>query len=174
MKHTLMLFLIVVISSCSPIYVNYDYEKGIDFKKYITYNYYSDLETGLSELDTNRLLNVLDFQMQANGYSLSETPDFYVNILSSQYETANRSSVGVGVVGGGGNVGGGISIGLPIGQPKITREIVFEFIDEDGIGLFWQAVSESGFNPNSSPEKREMRLNKIVNKVLLGFPPEKN
>ena len=53
-----MLFLIVVISSCSPIYVNYDYEKGIDFKKYITYNYYSDLETGLSELDTKRLLNL--------------------------------------------------------------------------------------------------------------------
>ena len=173
MKHILMLLLIVVISSCSPIYVNYDYEKGIDFKKYITYNYYSDLETGLSELDTNRLLKVLDFQMQANGYSLSETPDFYVNIVSSQYETANRSSVGVGVGGGGGNVGGGISIGLPIGQPKMTREIVFEFIDEDGIGLFWQAVSESGFNPNSSPEKREMRLSKIVNKVLLGFPPEK-
>jgi hypothetical protein len=174
MKHILVLLLIVVISSCSPIYVNYDYEKGIDFKKYVAYNYYADLETGLSELDTNRLLNVLDFQMQANGYSLSETPDFYVNIVSSQYETANRSSVGVGVGGGGGNVGGGISIGLPIGQPKMTREIVFEFIDEGGIGLFWQAVSESGFNPNSSPEKREMRLNKIVNKVLLGFPPEKN
>lgn len=174
MKKVLALFLIIVISSCAPIYVNYDYEKSIDFKKYITYNYYSDLETGLSELDANRLLNVLDLQMQAKGYSLSETPDFYVNIVSSQYEAVNRNTVGVGVGGGGSNVGGGISIGLPIGQSKMTREIVFEFIDEDGIGLFWQAVSESGFNPDSSPEKRESRLNKIVNKVLLGYPPDNN
>lgn len=174
MKKILVLFLIVTISSCAPIYVNYDYERGADFNKYKTYNYYSDLETGLSELDTKRLLNVFDEQMQTKGFSLSETPDFYVNIVSSQYEAANRNAVGVGVGGGGRNVGGGISIGLPIGQPKMNREIVFEFIDENGIGLFWQAVSESGFNPNASPEKRELRLIKIVTKVLLGFPPEKN
>lgn len=171
MKKVLILFLIVFISSCAPIYVNYDYEKSTDFNKYKTYNYYSDIETGLSELDTNRLLNVLDVQMQAKGFLLSESPDFYVNIISSEYENANRSTVGVGVGGGGRNAGGGVSIGLPIGQSKMNREIVFEFIDEDGIGLFWQAVSESGFSQNASPEKREMRLSKIVNKVLLGFPP---
>lgn len=174
MKKVLVLFLMVVMSSCAPIYVNYDYERGADFNKYKAYNYYSDLETGLSELDTKRLLNMLDSQMRAKGFILSESPDFYVNVVSSEYENANRNTVGVGVGGGGRNAGGGISIGLPIGQPKMNREIVFEFIDEDGIGLFWQAVSESGFNQNASPEKREMRLSKIVAKVLLGFPPEKN
>ena len=174
MKKLLVLSLIIITASCAPIYVNYDYEKGTNFNDYKTYNYYTDLETGLSELDTKRLLDVLDNQMQAKGFVISETPDFFVNVVSSEYEANNRNTVGVGVGGGGRNVGGGISIGLPIGQPKINREIVFEFIDEDGIGLFWQAVSESGFNQNASPEKRELRLNKIVTKVLSGFPPEKN
>ena len=174
MKKVLVLFLIVVISSCAPIYVNYDYERGTDFKKHKTYNYYSDLETGLSELDTKRLLNVLDAQMQLKGFSISETPDFYVNVVSSQYEANNRNRVGVGVGGGGRgrNVGGGISIGLPIGQPKMNREIIFEFIDEDGIGLFWQAVSESGFNPKESPLQRETRFKAIVEKVLSKYPPK--
>ena len=174
MKKLIVLFLIIITASCAPIYVNYDYEKGTNFNDYKTYNYYTDLETGLSELDSKRLLDVLDNQMQKKGFVISETPDFFVNVVSSEYEANNRNTVGVGVGGGGRNVGGGISIGLPIGQPKMNREIVFEFIDEDGIGLFWQAVSESGFNQNASPEKRELRLNKIVTKVLSGFPPEKN
>lgn len=172
MKKLLVLCLIIITASCAPIYVNYDYEKGTNFNDYKTYNYYTDLETGLSELDTKRLLDVLDNQMQAKGFIISETPDFFVNVVSSEYEANNRNTVGVGVGGGGRNVGGGISIGLPIGQPKMNREIVFEFIDEDGIGLFWQAVSESGFNPNASPEKREAKLNNIVAKVLAGYPPK--
>jgi len=172
MKKLFVLFLIIVFASCAPIYVNYDYERGTDFTTYKTYNYYSDLETGLSELDTKRLLNVLDAQMQAKGFLLSETPDFYVNVVSSEYENNNRNTVGVGVGGGGRNVGGGISIGLPIGEPKMNRVILFEFIDEDGIGLFWQAESESGFNPNASPEQKEARFKAIVEKVIKGFPPK--
>jgi hypothetical protein len=173
MKKIVPLLLILMVTSCAPIYVNYDYEKGTDFKKYKTYNYYSDLETGLNELDTKRLLSVMDAQMQAKGLTLSETPDFYVNVVSSEYENNNRNTVGVGVGGGGRNVGGGISIGLPVGQPKMNRTILFEFIDEDGIGLFWQAESESGFNPNASPEKREAQFNAIFEKVLKGYPPTK-
>jgi hypothetical protein len=153
--------------------VNYDFERGTDFNTYKTYNYYSDLETGMSELDTKRLLSVMDAQMQAKGLTLSESPDFYVNVVSSEYENNNRNTVGVGVGGGGRNAGGGISIGLPIGQPKMNRTILFEFIDEDGIGLFWQAESESGFNPNASPEKREAQFKAIVEKVLKGYPPKK-
>ena len=172
MKKLVPLVLIFIVASCAPIYVDYDYERGTDFNTYKTYNYYSDLETGLNELDTKRLLNALDSQMQAKGFSLSETPDFYVNIVSSEYENNNRNTVGVGVGGGGRNVGGGISIGLPVGQPKMNRVILFEFIDEKGIGLFWQAESESGFNPNASPEKREAQFNAIVEKVLKGFPPK--
>jgi len=159
-------------TSCAPIYVNYDFERGTDFNTYKTYNYYSDLETGMSELDTKRLLSVMDAQMQAKGLTLSESPDFFVNVVSSEYENNNRNTVGVGVGGGGRNVGGGISIDLPVGQPKMNRTILFEFIDEDGIGLFWQAESESGFNPRASAEKREAQFKAIVEKVLKGYPPK--
>ncbi len=165
--------LLLLVVSCAPIYVNYDYEKRTDFSKYTTYNYYSDLNTGLSELDTKRLLNALDVSLQNKGLSLSENPDFFIDIRSTEFQEANRSSVGVGVGGGGRNVGGGISIGVPIGQANINRQIVFEFVDENGIGLFWQAVSESSFNPNAQPEKREQRLQAIVEKVVSKYPPEK-
>ncbi|WP_223549441.1 DUF4136 domain-containing protein [Aestuariivivens sp. NBU2969] len=167
------LVLLLCVVSCAPIYVNYDFEKDTNFSKYKTYNYYSDMQTGLSELDTKRLLDALDLQMKAHGFSLSETPDFFIDIKSNEFQQAQRSTVGVGLGGGGRNVGGGISIGLPVGQANINRQITFDFVDEkNNKGLFWQAVSESSFNPNVSPEKREVHLNSIVKKVLSKYPPK--
>lgn len=172
MKLFSILILLLLVASCAPIRVNYDYDRQSDFSKYKTYNYYSDLETGLSPLDTKRLLDVMDVKLQSMGLSLAETPDFFINIQSSEYENSQRNTVGVGVGGSGRNVGGGISIGLPIGQANMNRQIIIDFIDENGKGLFWQAVSESNYNPNAQPEKREERLRAIVEKVFSGYPPK--
>ncbi len=174
MKFIRTYLLVFLVVSCAPIYVNYDYEKQTDFSKYKTYNYYSDINTGLSELDSNRLLDALDEALLLKGLTLSDNPDFYIDITSSEFQNNQRNTVGVGVGGGGRNVGGGISIGLPIGQPKLNRQIIFDFHDEKGIGLFWQAISESGYNPNAGPEQREARIKTIVQKVLKGFPPKNN
>lgn len=167
-KYLLLLFLVV---SCAPIYVNYDYERQLDFSKYKTYNYYSDLETGLGDLETKRLLDILDEAMTLKGLTLSETPDFYIDITSSEFTKQQRNTVAVGVGGSRRNVGGGISIGFPVGQTNLNRQIVFDFHDENSIGLFWQAVSESSYNPNATPEQREIKLKAIIDKVLKGFPP---
>ena len=129
----------------------------------------------MNELDSKRFIDALDSKLQAKGLTLSQAPDFFINIQSSEYQEAQQSSsVGVGVGGGGGNVGGGISVGIPIGQSNINRRIAIDFIDENGNGLFWQAISDSGFNPKSSPEKREANLIAIAEKILLQYPPEQN
>jgi len=172
MKTIKILIFTFLITSCAPIYLTTDFEKGTDFSKYKTYNYYSDMETGLSALDAKRLLDVLDAQLQLQGLSISENPDFFINIQSKEYPAQQNSTVGVGVGGTGRNIGGGVSIGIPVGTAKVTREIIFDFIDENGIGLFWQATSESTYNPNASPEKREASLQALVEKVFKKYPPQ--
>lgn len=171
MKYAVFLLLLAMVS-CAPIKVAYDFDETVTFSQYRSYNYYSNSESGLSELDNKRLLQLLDETLQQRGFSLSDTPDFYIAIQSSIYQTPNRSSVGIGIGSSGRNVGGGISIGVPVGEANVTRTIQFDFVDEDGSGLFWQAVSESAFNPNDSPEKRTAKLRAIVEKVLEGFPPK--
>ncbi len=173
MKSVSIILLLAFITACSPVRVNYDYDKTTNFDTYKTYNYYTPLNTGLSDLDKKRLLDALDATMQSRGYTLSDTPDFLINIQSSEYQEAARNNVGVGVGGGGGNIGGGISIGIPMGQNNINRQIIFDFIDDNKSGLFWQAVSESSYNPKANPEKREEQLNAIVQKVLSKYPPER-
>lgn len=173
MRVFIVLFLAILVVSCAPIRVNYDFEKGTDFTKYKTYSYYGYMKTGLSELDTKRFLDAFDAKMAAKGFSFSETPDFLVDIKSSEFQQVQRNTVGVGLGGGGRNMGGGISIGLPIGQANVNRQIIIDFVDENGKGLFWQAVTETSLNPNASPEKREQLFNAIAEKVLIQYPPKR-
>jgi hypothetical protein len=162
----------MLIVSCAPVYVNFDYEKTTDFNTFKTYNFYPDMQSGLSELDTKRLLDILESQLQSRGFAISHHPDFLINIQSIEWQNDQRSNVGVGLGGGGGNIGGGISIGIPVGQANINRQIIFDFIDDGTSQLYWQAVSESSFSPNATPERREAQFQKIVDKILAGYPPK--
>ena len=172
MKLTSIILIAFFLCSCAPIRVTYDFEKGTDFSKYKTYNYYSDMKTGLSELDTKRFLESLDAKLETLGITFSETPDFYIDIKSNEYKSPQRNTVGVGLGTGGRNVGGGISIGLPIGQANVNRQIIIDFVDENGKGLFWEALSESIYTPNASPQNRSEQLNAIVEKILSQYPPK--
>lgn len=174
MKRILLLFSVLILSSCSSIRVTFDYEKSVNFDAYKSYNYYSDMKSGMSELDTKRLINALDVGLKAKGYRVSDNPDFYIDIGSSEYRQQSGNNMVVGAGTGGGNVGGGISLGIPLGQSKMGRQITIEFVDENSIGLFWQAISDSNYNPNASPEKREAQFTAIVAKILEGFPPDEN
>lgn len=152
--------------------VNYDYDSQTDFSKYKTYNYFTDMESGLSELDLKRLISALDKEMVLKGYTLAEDADFYIDIQSQEVTFNNGNNVGVGVGGTGRNVGGGVSIGFPINSNKRNREIVIDFVDKDRTKLFWQAVSESSFNPKAKPEKREADFAVLVAKILSKYPPK--
>lgn len=174
MKQLLSIIALFLVTSCAPIYVSYDYDKAVDLSKYKTYQYFGDMDTGLSQLDTKRLLDVLDKKLEANGFVISETPDFLIDISTTEFRNQQRETVGVGVGGGSGNVGGGISIGLPIGQSNATKQIIFDFVDASNKQLFWQANSEASFNPRAEPIKREERFTAIVDKVFKKYPTFSN
>ncbi|MCX7550735.1 DUF4136 domain-containing protein [Xanthomarina sp. F2636L] len=173
MKKLASIFFLFLCLSCG-VTVNYDYEKNTDFTKYKSYSYFSNMDTGLSELDAKRLFKILDNTMSLKGFTLSEDSDFIINIESSTYqENRSNSSVGVGVGGGGGNVGGGISVGIPLGQANMSRQIKFDFVDAKTNQLFWQAITSETDVSRDYPEEREEKFQQIVTKALDGFPPKK-
>ena len=172
MKDLGFLILLMLLVSCGGVKVNYDYDKSTDFSNYTSYNYFSDMNSGLSQLDEKRLLRVLDSTLQSKGFLLTEEPDFYINIISSEYRNAPNNSVGVGIGGTGRNVGGGVSVGLPLGNTGIQRRIQFDFVDAQKDALFWKASTESGYRENASPSVREDRIRALVHKVFDKFPPQ--
>lgn len=171
MRSILIIWIVLCTISCSTVRVNYDFDNSVNFTNYNTYNYYPEMQTGLSDLDSRRLFNAIDSTMQMRGILLSEEPDFYINIQSNSFVTPSNSNVGVGIGGTSGNVGGGVSVGLPLGGSNLEREIIFDLVDSQKDALFWQAISLSNFDENSSPSAREKKLQEIVAKVFSRYPP---
>lgn len=166
------LILLLLLVGCAPVRVHFDYDPGVVFGNYSSYNFATDLNTGLSELDENRLLLAVGSVLQSKGYRLSEDPDLVLNIYSHLYEDPRQSTVGIGMGGTGGNVGGGVSVGLPVNSGQLQREIIFEMGDARQGRPLWQAISEDRFSEGASPEKREERFLKIATQVFAGFPPK--
>ena len=171
MKNLKFLLILFLVTSCGSA-VYYDYEKSTEFNNYKSYNYFDEMKTGLSELDTKRLMRAMDAKLSTMGLTKSETPDFYIDILSQDIQSRNNSNVGIGVGGGGGRGFGGVSVGIPVGQNKQSREIIIEFVDDTKTGMFWQAISESKYSANATPEKREEQFVTIVEKVFSNYPPK--
>ncbi len=173
MKKFSLIFVCFLVFSCNAPQAVYDYDQKINFNHYSTYGLFPDFHSGLSQLDERRLIEVLDNEMQKEGFSISENPDFYVNVYTQEYEEESRNNLGIGVGGTGRNMGIGISGGIPIGGNITFLRLTFDFIDAREDSLIWQAVVDSKFNKDAQPEQRRAQFEKIVRKALEGYPPEK-
>lgn len=162
----------LLISSCNSPRAVYDYDQQAEFSQYNTYNIFPEFNSGLSQLDERRLLSSLENALQEENLSEAANPDLYLNVYTEEFREPSRNSLGVGVGGGGGNVGVGVSGGIPIGGPETYLKLTFDLIDARNDALVWQAVVESPFDLNASPEKRQKRFDKIVQKALEGYPPK--
>ncbi len=172
MKYVGLLLVALLLVSCGAIRVNYDYEKNTDFSAYTTYGYFTDIETGLSQLDERRFMNAMDATLQSKGLLFSEEPDMLINIQSMVLRGQANSAVGVGLGGGGGAVGGGISVGIPVGGPKLSRELTIDLVDAKKDLLIWQAVSESPFREDDTPEVKEKKIQELLVKIFDKYPPK--
>lgn len=173
MKTLKYVWAFLLISACNAPQVAYDYDNQINFEEYKTYSLFPDFQSGLSQLDQSRLIESLKAQMAEKGFSMAESPSIYVNVYTEPYQQDNRNRVGIGIGGGGGNVGVGVSGGIPLGQMDSYLRLTFDFIDVSNDALIWQAVVDSPFNRDASPEKRQQQFDKIVAKALEGYPPKK-
>lgn len=174
MKIFRILFLFVFVASCNTPRAVYDYDQDVNFNQYSTYALFPEFQSGLSQLDERRLLKSLDNALQQKGFeNKKEEPGLYVNVYTEEFMQRNNSNLGVGVGGGGRNVGVGVSGGIPLGGPEHNLRLTFDFIDAEKDSLVWQAVVETSFDPNASPEARQAVFDRVVQKALEGYPPNK-
>ncbi|MCM4157495.1 DUF4136 domain-containing protein [Gramella sp. AN32] len=162
-----------LVASCNSPKAVFDYDETVNFSQYKTYQIFPDFQSGLSQLDEARLLESLKEKMGEEGFTQGENANVYVNVYTEEYEQDNRSRLGIGLGGGGGNVGVGVSGGVPVGTMDNYYKLTFDFIDVEKDALVWQAVVESPFNLNATPEKRKAQFDAIVEKALAGYPPKK-
>ena len=171
MKLLSILVLTIFLASCGAT-VAVDYDQQTDFSKYKTYSYFPTIDSGLNELDDNRIMQITDSLLQQRGFVKSETPQLYINFFARESISSSRNTIGIGIGGGGGNVGVGVSGGIPIGGNVINQQLTMDFIDVEKDDLVWQAVAEGEMKERSTPQQKEAYYISVIQKILAKYPPK--
>ena len=172
----LSLVTLLTLASCgSMISVNSDYDKKVDFSAYKTYAYY---KTGIdkveiSDLDKRRILNAIDQQMLAKGFTKSDTPDLLINLFTKSREQVNVNQFNAGWGYGWGwgwnpsRMGGR--------QTTVTTStegtLYIDFIDAKKKEMIWQGEGTGVLTKNTN--RKEERINEFVSQILSQYPPTK-
>ncbi|SRX74397.1 DUF4136 domain-containing protein [Aequorivita antarctica] len=172
MKSLPFFILSIFLVSCGAT-VAVDYDKQVDFSKYTTYNYFPTIDSGLNELDDNRIIQITDSLLQQRGFVQSETPQLYINFYARESISSSRNTIGIGIGSGGGNVGVGVSGGIPIGGNVLNQQLTMDFIDTEKDDLVWQAVAEGEMKERTTPQQKEAYYFSVLQKILAKYPPKK-
>ncbi|WP_396181157.1 DUF4136 domain-containing protein [Flavobacterium sp.] len=160
-----------ILTSCSSVYVNTDYDKKANFENYKTYAYnkISVDKLEISDLDKKRILYALDAAMPVKGFSKSENPDVLINIFTKERERVNvYNNMGWGP-GWGWGMGWGMGMGFT--QTTTTPEgtLYIDIVDAKTKELVWQGIGTGYLTTNF--EKKDERIAEFVSKILEQYPP---
>ncbi|WP_293873792.1 DUF4136 domain-containing protein [Flavobacterium sp.] len=171
----LPLLLLVVLSSCSSIKVNSDYDKKIDFAQYKTFAFYKNGidKVEISDLDKKRILRSIDEVMTAKGFTKNETPDLLVNIFTKEREQVDVSRFNSGWGYGWGYgwnpyMWGGNNTSIS----RYTEGTLYiDLIDAKKKELIWQGEGEGVLTKDTN--KKDEKIKEFVSKILEQYPPQK-
>ena len=92
-KITILLMLAVALglSSCASIYVATDYDRQADFSAMKSFAFFKEGidKVQISDLDKKRILRAIEQNLTTKGLTLSENPDFLVNIFTRDRENVD-------------------------------------------------------------------------------------
>lgn len=167
----LPVLILFVLTSCSTVKVVSDYDKNANFGSYNSFAFYKPGidKAKISDLDKKRILRFIDAGLATKGMTKSETPDLLVSFFTKERERVDVYNDYYGYGWGwnpywyGGYYGNTVS--------STTEGTLFiDFIDAKTNELVWQGMGTANLI-NSSMEKKEARIQEIVNQILAQYPP---
>ena len=160
-----------ILTSCSSVHVNTDYDKKANFESYKTYAYSKSSidKLEISDLDKKRILYAIDAAMPTKGFSKSENPDILINIFTKERERVDvYNNMGWGY---GFGWGWGPNWGMGFSRTTTTPEgtLYIDIVDAKTKELVWQGIGTGYLTTNF--EKKDERIAEFVAKILEKYPP---
>ncbi|NRD19429.1 DUF4136 domain-containing protein [Winogradskyella eckloniae] len=177
LKFAPILFLLVLLSSCSSVKVAADYDRETNFENYKTFAFFKPGidKAEINDIDKRRILRAIEAELMAKGYTKSENPDMLVSIFtkSNQRVDIYNNTWGNGAWGWGGYGGWGWRTGWNNNQVSTSTEgvLYIDLINTSKKELIWQG-SGTGNLETKNIEKKEARIKEFVSEMLMQFPPE--
>jgi hypothetical protein len=177
MKKTLKflpLLLLFLVSSCSSVSVNSDYDKKVDFSPYKTYAFHkSGIDKAeISDLDKKRILRSIDEVMTSKGFTKSDNPDLLIAFFTKEREQVNVNQYNAGW---GYGWGYGWNPYLWGGSSYVSRytegTLYIDIIDARKKELIWQGEGQGVLTKDT--DKKDEKIKEFVSKILEQYPPKK-
>jgi len=168
----LPLFLVLLLSSCTSVRVNADYDSRVDFTQYKTYAFHKNgiEKVQVSELDKKRILRAVDAELSKKGYTKSENPDMLVNIFTKERERLDVNQFNAGWDYGWGWGWNPFFMGGNTFVNSTTEGTLYiDLIDAKKKELIWEGEGIGSLSENRS--KKEEQINEFVAKIIAQFPP---
>lgn len=175
-KLVLPVLTILFLSSCTSVRVLSDYDKEANFNTYKTYAFY---KTGIdkaqiSDIDKKRILRAIETEMEARGFTKSNSPDILVSLFTkekTQVDIYNNYWGGYGGWGwspyywGPNNNAGNV-------RTSTQGSLYIDLIDAKNKELVWQGKGIGTLSNTQNIEKKEARIQEFVSKILMQYPPK--
>jgi len=174
------------IGACTDIIIRTDYQPGTDFNALHNYAWLPDMQTktGNPALDSsllnNRIRNALEQNMGSIGFHQVDPgeADVYLTYYLTLESRIESFPTTITYYGYGGHHRGR-SYGYAVGYGNDIQEFQYNTLYVDLISptskqIIWRGSAESLLEDYSTPEQREQRVNKIVSKIMLQYPPGKS
>ncbi|GAA0756985.1 DUF4136 domain-containing protein [Psychroflexus lacisalsi] len=173
LKVTLILISIISFTSCSSIKVATDYDKEIDFNLYNSFAFYKPgIDAAeISDLDKKRILRAIERELVAKEMVKTTNPDLLVSIFTETRENVNIYQNNFGY-GWGWNPYFWGPGGFNTVSSNIEGTLYIDLIDAKKNELVWQGLGTGILSLDM--DKKEEKINEIVNKIMEKYPPERD
>jgi hypothetical protein len=176
---TLAIAAVVLAGCASGPDIRADYDKAADFGKYRTYGFVAQAGTDSGDfrsLATQMLQNAASRQMEARGYTRSDSPDLVINFKGKLEEKTDIESTPAPYYGPGWGYGGwyGAPWGGYGGTEVTTRRynvgtLVMDVVDREKRQVVFQGGIE-GVVTKEMMQNREATISKAVEHLFSRYP----
>lgn len=169
-----LLLLTVIVSACSSVRVASDYDREVNFNQYNSYAFFKPGidKAEISDLDKKRILRAIEAEMQRKGFTKSQDPDLLVSIFTKTNENINIYQNNMGYGYGWGWHPWYWGSGYNTVSRTSEGTLYIDLIDAEGKELVWQGMGTAALA--SDVNKKQKRINEIVQEILAKYPPEMN
>ena len=171
LRFFLLLTVFGLITGCSTLRVETDYDRSTDFSKFGTFDWSADDPGVQKSFFDTALRQAVNAELTAVGLSQSsDNPDLIVVTHVSLDEVITGATVSHWNHGGWGWYGGwgGMSTSTVHVNAHDQGTLIMDLIDASNNQLVWRGIAEKEVN---DPRATREQLQPIVQKLLADFPP---
>lgn len=164
--------ILLVLAACSTTSVRFDYERGVDFSQFKTFDFYPVPESLVENpLVVKRIGRAVIKEMEAKGLTHDEKADLLIAIHTEVEDKIDITSYGYsyapyyhyGYWGGG------------YGGTTVSRyeegTLIIDIVDNEEDELIWRGEASKALPSNPTPQQIDGIIDEVVAKVLANYPP---